>query len=42
LLSAITTSLRTMSVDESNDVLVKSFDHLTTTFDHYFNAIITV
>jgi len=42
LLSAITTALRTLSADEQNDLLVKSFDHLTTTFDHYFNAIITV
>jgi hypothetical protein len=42
LLSAITTALRTLSVDESNDMIVKSFDHLATTFDHYFSAIITV
>lgn len=42
LLGNITTALRTLSTDGAADPLVKSFDHLSTTFETYFNAIINV
>jgi hypothetical protein len=48
LLSAITTALRTLStyvpkdLEPKVDPLVQSFDHLSTTFDQYFSAIINV
>jgi hypothetical protein len=42
LLGNITTALRTLSTEAATDPLVKSFDHLSTTFENYFNAIINV
>lgn len=42
LLENITLALRTLSVDPENDILIKAFDHLTSTFKQSFSAIVNV